>query len=127
MNRTEHKKAAAKMLPILFVEDSADDYEATIRAFVKADMRNPVNWCRSGREALDFLRREGNYKNPEKSPRPGLIILDLNMPGLDGRKTLQIIKEDAGLSNIPVIILSTSDNENDINYCNSLGADMYIQ
>src|SRR5689334_4211565 len=92
---------------ILLVEDSADDYEATIRAFKKANLHNPVTWCQSGQEAVDFLRG----KDAAHAERPGLIMLDLNMPGLDGRKTLQLIKGDNSLKRIPVIILTTSGEE----------------
>lgn len=112
---------------ILLVEDSEDDYEATIRAFKKASLHNPVFWCRSGQEALDYLKHEGAYKKPGKAEGPGLILLDLNMPGLDGRKTLQLIKEDAGLKKLPVIILTTSADERDVDVCYQMGANTYIQ
>ena len=104
---------------ILLVEDSEDDYEATIRAFKKANLHNPVTWCKSGREALDRLK-----SNPD---RPGLILLDLNMPGLDGRKTLQLIKENTALRQIPVIILTTSSDERDVEACYQMGANTYVQ
>ncbi len=92
-----------KSQSILIVEDSEDDFEATTRAFKKANLYNPVIWCKSGQESLDYLRREGAYSD-EKSDLPGLVLLDLNMPGMDGRKTLQHIKEDTKLKQIPVII-----------------------
>jgi two-component system, response regulator len=112
---------------ILLVEDSQDDYEATIRAFKKVNLRNPVVWCRSGRDALDYLKQEGAYKDPSKGSHPGLVLLDLNMPGLDGRKTLQIIKQDGALKWIPVIILTTSADERDIQNCYQMGANTYVQ
>ncbi|MDM9619036.1 two-component system response regulator [Rhizobium sp. AC44/96] len=105
--------------PILIVEDSEDDFEATIRAFKRANLKNPVQWAASGHEALDIL---------EKTPtRPGLILLDLNMPGLDGRKTLEAIKSNANWRKIPVVILTTSDDERDIEGCYALGANTYVQ
>lgn len=105
--------------PILIVEDSEDDFEATIRAFKRANLKNPVQWAASGYEALDIL---------EKTPtRPGLILLDLNMPGLDGRKTLEAIKSNANWRKIPVVILTTSDDERDIEGCYALGANTYVQ
>jgi two-component system response regulator len=111
----------AKAQSILLVEDSEDDYEATIRAFKKANLHNPVTWCKSGRDALDFL------KTSHADQRPSIILLDLNMPGLDGRKTLQLIKEDPALKRIPVIILTTSSDERDIEVCYQMGANTYIQ
>jgi len=111
---------------ILLVEDSEDDYEATIRAFKKANLYNPVVWCRSGQDALDFLRCKGKYATG-KSERPGVILLDLNMPGLNGRATLQVIKEDEDLKCIPVIILTTSADERDIGACYQMGANTYVQ
>lgn len=111
---------------ILLVEDSEDDYEATTRAFKKANLHNSVQWCKSGRDALDFLHREGVYAGME-TERPGLVLLDLNMPGMDGRKTLQLIKEDASLKRIPVIILTTSADERDIAECYQRGANTYVQ
>src|ERR1700722_17291319 len=112
---------------ILLVEDNEDDYEATCRAFKKANLVNPIVWRRSGQDALDFLRHEGAHKDASGSPRPGLILLDLNMPGMDGRKTLEIIKQDEALKRIPVIILTTSADERDIQYCYQTGANTYVQ
>lgn len=107
---------------ILLVEDSADDYEATIRAFKKASLYNPVDWRQSGQEALNFLRSEGH-----KEEQPGLILLDLNMPGMDGRKTLRHIKEDPSLKHIPVIILTTSTDDRDVAACYQMGANTYVK
>lgn len=106
--------------PILIVEDSPDDFEATKRAFTKANLRNRIHRAESGEEALSFLRDESN-------PRPGIILLDLNMPGLDGRKTLEIIKQTRALQSIPVVILTTSNDERDVEACYKLGANTYIQ
>jgi two-component system response regulator len=105
---------------IMMVEDSEDDYEATIRAFKKANLLNPVKWFRSGWEAMDHL-------NKKTEPVPNLILLDLNMPELDGRNTLRLIKEDKLLRQIPVIILTTSSDERDIDACYKMGANTYIQ
>jgi two-component system response regulator len=106
--------------PILIVEDSPDDFEATKRAFSKANLRNRIHRAESGEEALSYLRNESN-------PRPGIILLDLNMPGLDGRKTLEIIKQTRSLQSIPVVILTTSNDERDVEACYNLGANTYIQ
>jgi two-component system response regulator len=114
---------------ILYVEDSEDDYESTLRAFKKASLHNPIIWCRSGQAALDYLKNmdiavvtDGNEQD-----RPGLILLDLNMPGLDGRKTLELIKQDKALKRIPVIILTTSTDERDVTSCYEMGANTYVQ
>jgi len=112
---------------ILLVEDSEDDFESTIRAFKKANLHNPVHWCKSGREALDFLTHQGEYLNVAKMEDPGLVLLDLNMPGLDGRKTLQLIKQNQELKRIPVVILTTSSDERDVEACYQMGANTYVQ
>jgi CheY-like chemotaxis protein len=112
---------------ILLVEDNPDDYESTCRAFKKANLSNPVVWCQSGRDALDYLKCEGAYKDAGISSRPGLVLLDLNMPGVDGRKTLEVIKQDNALKRIPVIILTTSADERDIKACYQAGANTYVQ
>jgi two-component system response regulator len=112
---------------ILLVEDNQDDYEATNRAFKKANLCNPIVWCKSGQDALDYLKQEGAYKEARIGPRPGLVLLDLNMPGMDGRKTLEAIKQDDTLKQIPVIILTTSADERDIQACYQTGANTYVQ
>jgi two-component system response regulator len=112
---------------ILLVEDSEDDYEATIRAFKSANLHNPIVWCRSGQDALDHLKHQGPISHTSNGSRPGLVLLDLNMPGLDGRKTLKLIKQDVGLKSIPVIILTTSADERDIQDCYQMGANTYVQ
>lgn len=116
-----------EMPSILLVEDSIDDYQATIRSFEKAHLHNPVHWCKSGRSALDYLNHEGEYAHLEPETKPGLILLDLNMPGVDGRKTLSLLKASDTLRKIPVIILTTSADERDIAQCYELGASTYIQ
>src|SRR5262249_53415183 len=100
--------------PILIVEDSEDDFEATKRAFAKTNLHNPITHAYSGQEALDYLQKSENM-------RPGIILLDLNMPGLDGRATLEIIKRDGRLRKIPVVILTTSADERDVKSCYELG------
>lgn len=106
--------------PILVVEDSLDDFEATKRAFDKANLRNHIAHAKSGEEAIAYLN------GPETS-KPGLILLDLNMPGMDGRRTLEIIKHTEKTKRIPVVILTTSDDERDVQACYALGANTYIQ
>ena len=113
--------------PILLVDDNADDYDATMRSFKSAHLHNPVQWCKSGKDAMEYLHHEGKYANLSPEQRPGIILLDLNMPGIDGKKTLSLIKADRSLKKIPVIILTTSSDERDVDSCYELGASTYIQ
>lgn len=105
---------------IMIVEDSEDDYEATRRALKKVGLLNNIHRCESGQLAL-------NYLNNTDNPSPGLILLDLNMPGLNGKKTLEAIKTQTQLRCIPVIILTTSSDAEDIRYCYDMGANSYVQ
>jgi CheY-like chemotaxis protein len=114
-------------LPILIVEDSPEDFEATCRAFARAGVNTSIYRAQDGDELLDYLRLRGNFKSAATSPRPGLILLDLNLPGTDGREALATIKEDPSLASIPVVILTTSSDDRDIEICYRLGANSYIQ
>ena len=111
---------------ILIVEDNEDDYEATVRSFRRAHFVNPISWCRHGQQALDFLRYEGEFAR-RVDCQADLILLDLNMPGLDGRKVLDVLKRDDALKTIPVVILTTSSDVRDVEECYALGASTYIQ
>jgi CheY-like chemotaxis protein len=112
---------------ILVVEDSEDDYFAMARAFKKACLLNPVHRCTNGDQALDYLYKRGEFATENSSPRPGMILLDLNLPGTDGREVLRIIKADLSLHKIPVIVLTTSDAESDVNRCYEAGANSYVK
>lgn len=112
---------------ILLIDDNPDDYEATMRSFRKNQFRNPVHWCSSGEDAWDYLHNDGKYQCDTGVTRPVLILLDLNMPGVDGRQLLREIKSEPELNAIPVVILTTSCDPNDLNECYSLGASTYIQ
>lgn len=105
--------------PILLVDDNDDDVEASMRAFKRTNLRNPVIRAATGAEAIAMLR--------DRQVVPGLILLDLNMPGLDGRRVLAILKGDEELRRIPVVILTTSADERDVEECYQLGANTYIQ
>ena len=113
--------------PILLVEDSPEDYEATVRAFQRSGLKNPIFRCEDGDEALDFLHHRGQYADVEQAPRPGVILLDLNLPGTDGREVLTEIKRDESLRHIPVIVLTTSNDDRDVEACYRAGANSYIQ
>lgn len=108
--------------PLLIVEDSDDDFYALQRALGKT-LPCALMRCYRGEDALDYLFQRGTY--PE-AVRPSLILLDLNMPGKDGHTILKLIKQDAGVCDIPVVIFSTSNNPNDIKRCYRAGAAGYI-
>ncbi|HEX5338469.1 MAG TPA: response regulator [Gallionella sp.] len=111
---------------ILIVEDSDDDFFATMRAFIRAKLVNPVRRCTNGDQALDYLLQRGEFSASD-APRPGMILLDLNLPGTDGREVLRAIKADAELLKIPVIVLTTSGVGHDIEWCYAAGANSYMQ
>jgi len=113
--------------PILLVEDSAEDVEATTRALRKAGLANPIHHCVDGEEALDYLKRRGKYSDAAMAPRPGVVLLDLNLPGIDGRQVLSEAKADPELKRIPMIILTTSSDERDIQRCYESGANSYVK
>lgn len=111
---------------IIIVEDSPEDYDAILRAFKKVNLKNKVIHFEMGDDCLDYLFGRGEYEG-EKPILPGLIMLDLNLPGLDGREVLKIIKTTPDLKMIPIVVLTTSDDERDINDCYREGANNYIQ
>ena len=117
----------SKLPTILLVEDSVDDYEAATRSFKAAHLDNPVHWCKTGQEALDYLKHEGTYAHAPGAAKPALVLLDLNMPGIDGRKVLAIVKQDPALKKTPIVILTTSSDERDVTQCYELGASTFIQ
>jgi CheY-like chemotaxis protein len=112
---------------ILLVEDNLQDIEITKRAFAKGRVHNDLMVVRDGEEALDYLCRRGKFQDPASSPRPGMILLDLNLPKLGGLDVLQRIKRDESLKSIPVIVLTVSQREQDIVRSYDLGVNTYIQ
>ncbi len=112
--------------PILVVEDSPEEYEALNWAFRKLSISPSCFRCSDGDDALDYLNRDGKYKNLTEEDIPAIILLDLNLPGSDGREILKEIKEHQELRAIPVIILTTSSNPVDIETCYQRGANSYI-
>lgn len=110
-------------IEILLVEDNPGDVRLTIEALKEAKMRNNLSVVGDGVQALAFLRRQGEYA---AAPRPDLILLDLNLPKMDGREVLATIKEDADLRRIPVVVLTTSKAEEDILRSYDLHANCYI-
>ena len=111
------------LTPILLIEDSPTDVLMTREAFDYFKILNPLHVSRDGVEAMDFLRRKGRHHD---APRPGLIILDLNLPKKSGREVLQELKSDPELMSIPVIVLTTSKSEEDVSKTYGLHANCYI-
>jgi CheY-like chemotaxis protein len=116
-----------RAVTILLVEDNVQDIEITKRAFAKGRVHNDLEVVRDGEEALDYLFRRGKYQDPASSPRPGMILLDLNLPKVGGLEVLQRIKRDESLKSIPVIVLTVSQREQDIVQSYDLGVNTYIQ
>ena len=112
-----------RQIEILLVEDSPGDIRLTQEALADAKIHNRMSVVNDGIQALEFLRNEGD--NPD-APRPDLILMDLNMPRMDGRECLEKIKADEKLKSIPVVILTTSEAERDIAQSYQLQANCYI-
>lgn len=116
----------ARPAVILLVEDDPDDQELTKRALRSSKLLNTLKIVNDGEQALDYLYQRGDFADSEAAPRPELILLDLNMPKLDGRSVLTRIKQDPELRSIPVVILTTSSREEDVARSYHLGVNSYI-
>ena len=112
---------------VLLVEDNPDDEALTLRAFKKNNIKNTVVVVRDGQEALDYLFCKGVYENRESSCLPELILLDLKLPKIDGIEVLKKIKTDSRIRLLPVVILTSSKEEQDLIESYSLGANSYIR
>jgi two-component system response regulator len=112
---------------ILLVEDNADDVKLTLRAFKRSNMFNPIVVVRDGIEALDFLFARGVYSDRVGQPLPTLIILDLKLPKLDGLGVLKAIRDDELIKLIPIVILTSSKEEEDLLQSYTLGANSYVR
>jgi len=115
--------APLRDIEILLVEDNPADVQLTIEALKDAKLNNHLSVAEDGVEAMAFLRKEGKYAN---APRPDLVLLDLNMPRKNGREVLKDIKSDEDLKTIPVVILTTSEAEQDIIKSYRLNANCYV-
>ncbi len=112
--------------PVLMADDDEDDCLLARKAWGEAKVANPLRFVHDGQELLDYLRRAGKYSNPESSPRPALILLDLNMPRMDGRAALKHIKADPELRTIPVVVMTTSKAEEDVVRTYDLGVNSFV-
>lgn len=111
---------------ILLVEDDLLDVKTLRRAFKENKITNPLNVTGNGEEALAFLRHEEPYTESETSPKPGIILLDLNMPVMGGIEFLKIVKSNENFKIIPVVVMTTSKEENDLVESYKLGVAGYI-
>jgi CheY-like chemotaxis protein len=111
---------------ILMADDDADDRMLTKDALAESRVLNDLRFVEDGEELLDYLKGRGVYADREKSPRPGLILLDLNMPKKDGREALKEIKADPELRRIPIVVMTTSKAEEDVYRSYDLGASSFI-
>jgi CheY-like chemotaxis protein len=118
-----HTAQSHRPIQILLVEDNPGDVRLTIEALNDAKLRNNLSVVRDGVEAMAFLGQEGPYGSV---PRPDLVLLDLNLPRMDGREVLAQIKAHPDLRHIPVVVLTTSDSQPDILQAYELHANCYI-
>jgi CheY-like chemotaxis protein len=115
-----------RSITILIADDDADDRMMAQDAMDECRLVNPVRFVEDGVELLDYLRRRGSYAEAGTAPRPGLILLDLNMPKMDGREALREIKSDPSLRRIPIVVMTTSKAEEDIYRTYDLGVSSYV-
>ena len=120
------EQLGGKPAVILLAEDDPGDQELARRALEQSRIRNELYIVEDGEEALNYLRRRGKYQDPASSPKPDLMLLDLNMPKMDGKQLLEQMRADPNLRRIPVVALTTSKQENDIIRTYDLGANSYI-
>ncbi|MEI6043576.1 MAG: response regulator [Chloroflexota bacterium] len=111
---------------IIVVEDSDEDYETILWIFKKLAVTHPVIRCEDGEELLHYLSQQSKRTERDEILQPGLIMLDLNLPGIDGRQILQRIKANERFKVVPVVVLTTTSNPKDIKTCYQNGANSYI-
>ena len=111
---------------LVMADDDPADCLLTEKALRKAEITCPLYVVHDGAELLDYLRHEGEYTDPAAAPRPSLILLDLNMPKINGTEVLERLREEPELCRIPVVVLTTSDEERDIAASYALGANAYM-
>jgi CheY-like chemotaxis protein len=117
---------AARSVTILMADDDPDDRLLAAEALRESRVGNDLRFVEDGEQLLDYLRRRGRWAHPAEAPRPGLVLLDLNMPRMDGREALAEIKGDPELRRIPVVVLTTSRADADVLRSYDLGANSFI-
>ena len=115
-----------KPVDILLVEDNEDHIELTLRALKNNNLINDIHVVKDGQEALDFAYHRGKYQDTERYPRPGLILLDIHLPKVDGLEVLETLKKDPDLKSIPIIMLTTSSRDEEIVKSYAGGANSYV-
>src|SRR6202163_1151521 len=115
-----------KPIVILLADDDEEDRMLACDALTESRLSNEISCVTDGEDLMDYLHQRGKYAPPAEAPRPGLILLDLNMPKKDGREALREIKSDAALRQIPVVVLTTSKAEEDVFRSYDLGATSFI-
>lgn len=118
--------AHRRAMTILMADDDADDRMLAKDALIESRLVNDLFLVADGQELMDYLNRKGDYEDPETSPRPGVILLDLNMPRKDGFEALTEIRKDPVLRRIPVVILTTSKADEDVYKGYDLGANSFV-
>jgi CheY-like chemotaxis protein len=113
-------------ITILIADDDPEDRMFMEEAFVESRLANDLRFVEDGEQLMDYLYRRGRYADPVDSPRPGVILLDLNMPRKDGREALKEIKSDPGLRQIPIVVLTTSRAEEDVFRSYELGVNSFV-
>lgn len=116
----------AELIDIVLAEDDPDDRLFIRRAFKENNVQNDLHEVENGVELLDYLRGIGTFQSSGSVRRPGLILLDLNMPKKSGREALREIKADPNLRSIPIVVLTTSSSESDVTYSYAQGANAYV-
>ena len=113
-------------ITILMAEDDPEDRLLAQDALAESRLANSIRFVEDGEELLDYLRHRGRWSDPDDAPRPGIILLDLNMPRKDGREALRELKADPDLRRIPVIVLTTSRADEDIHRSYNMGVNSFI-
>ena len=108
--------------PVLVVEDSNEDFKMLQRLMRRMAVQNPIHRCIDGDDVLDYLYHQGIYADSKIAPRPSVILLDLNLPGTDGRDVLEKLKQSPTFREIPIVIFTTSSNPEDVELCYRKGA-----
>ncbi len=126
MSQFETKTMNGNALNILFVEDNPDHAELVMRSFQDHRVANTIHHLTDGEAALDYLLRRNAYSDPQKSPRPHVVLLDLRLPKVDGLEVLKVIRSSQGLEKIPVVVLTTSHAELDVGKAYEYHANSYL-
>jgi len=114
------------VITIHMCDDDPDDQLLVSDALKEARLGNPIDFTSNGRELLQYLNREGKYETLKDTPLPGIILLDLNMPIMDGREVLKILKENEKFKSIPIVILTTSKAEEDVARSYDMGVNSFV-